>query len=342
MQMVKYFISHSSKNKEIAKEFIDLLILGGAVTHQDIFCSSSYGYGIKPGNNFVNKIKKNLDTSTIVFSLISPNYLDSPFCWAELGAAWTQSKIVIPILFPKVTYSDLTSIYQNTQAVRIDKKEDMDTITFYLDKNSNFDTPKWNTNLDNFLKNIENLLKGQPKPEKVPYSKYEDKVNECAKLNADLKKFADENQELRKLNNKLKAAKNQSDIQEILSESDSAFQTFENLCNEIANRLNELPTDMAVICFRDHVGEPLSYHEAMDYELKQALDYQYIEDDGNGIVLNRGSLKIKNILKKIDKLEKFMDSDEAEDIRYNIEEKEEIPFDLNNKEFWEHFFNVKW
>lgn len=90
--MVKYFISHSSKNKEIAKEFIDLLILGGAVTHQDIFCSSSYGYGIKPGNNFVNKIKKNLDTSTIVFSLISPNYLDSPFCWAELEQHGTTIK----------------------------------------------------------------------------------------------------------------------------------------------------------------------------------------------------------------------------------------------------------
>ncbi len=44
--MVKYFISHSKKDKKIAKLFVDLLVQGCSITKTDIFCSSLPGHGI--------------------------------------------------------------------------------------------------------------------------------------------------------------------------------------------------------------------------------------------------------------------------------------------------------
>lgn len=340
--MVRYFISHSSVNKNIADEFVDLLVMGGSVSQDDIFCSSSYGYGINPGDNFVDTIKDKLDNSTVVFALVSPNYLDRSFCWAELGASWIQSKKVVPVLFPKVKYPDLTSIFQNIQSVKIDNERDIDSLTSYFSSNTGFKVRRWNDKVEKFIKNIKDKLENEPAPEKVSYSRYKDMKKRYNEKCIELQNLTSENKKNQDVIEKLKEIKDKKEVQTILSENDSAYQKFEQLCDEISDALEQLPKIMAIVCFRDHIGEVLSYQEANNYDLRQAFDCQYVIDEGNYITLNRDNIKVKKILKLLKKLNDFMYSDKATDICDDVEQNKEISFDLNNKEFWEHFFDVRW
>lgn len=58
--MAKYFISHCEIDEKIADEFQKLMILGGGLQEENIFCSSIPGIDIKSGKDFVDYINKEL------------------------------------------------------------------------------------------------------------------------------------------------------------------------------------------------------------------------------------------------------------------------------------------
>ena len=81
---MKIFVSHADADKLIALPFVELLRHGVKIS--DIFCSSTKG-AIPNGQFFVQHILSELHTLDCTVSLLSPNYLKSQFCIAELGSA---------------------------------------------------------------------------------------------------------------------------------------------------------------------------------------------------------------------------------------------------------------
>lgn len=77
------FLSHASKNKDIALRLVSLLEDCGDV---NVFCSSDDG-AIPIGKNFVNYIYGKIDESDVFVPLLTEDYFKSKFCMIELGAA---------------------------------------------------------------------------------------------------------------------------------------------------------------------------------------------------------------------------------------------------------------
>ena len=61
-EITKIFISHSSKDKLIVEELVDLLETIG-LNNKQIFCSTLEGYSIGLGENFLERIKNELDNN---------------------------------------------------------------------------------------------------------------------------------------------------------------------------------------------------------------------------------------------------------------------------------------
>jgi hypothetical protein len=99
----KIFISHSSKDKNIVEELIDLLE-SMDVKPSQIFCSSFDGYGIPLGSNFLDAIKEEISKNVLVLFVLSENFYASPVCLCEMGATWVLSRENIPIIVPPFTF----------------------------------------------------------------------------------------------------------------------------------------------------------------------------------------------------------------------------------------------
>ena len=73
--MVKVFISHSSKDKNIVGLFKDIILKSGiGFKDKNIFYTSSPETGVPIGENIPEYIKRNLLDCDYVFLMISENY----------------------------------------------------------------------------------------------------------------------------------------------------------------------------------------------------------------------------------------------------------------------------
>lgn len=104
--MGQLFISHSTADKDIVQNLIDFLVLGMGIPRKEIFCTSQSD-SLATGELFIERIKENLNGCQLIVCILSPNYLRSKFCLAELGAAWLQTGKIIPLLVPTLRYEDL-------------------------------------------------------------------------------------------------------------------------------------------------------------------------------------------------------------------------------------------
>ncbi|MBQ4852925.1 toll/interleukin-1 receptor domain-containing protein, partial [Pseudoalteromonas sp. MMG012] len=110
----KIFISHASKDADVVEEIIEMLESIGIESNQ-IFCTSFEGYGIGLGENFLDTIKSELSSDSLVLFVLSENFYNSPVCMCEMGATWVLSKEHIPIVVPPLSYDDIKGVFPLSQ-----------------------------------------------------------------------------------------------------------------------------------------------------------------------------------------------------------------------------------
>lgn len=161
------FISHNSADKKLASELVNLIHVGIGIKKDKIFCSSCDGIGVPIGANFQIYIKDKLKDSGLVLALITQNYYQSTFSMYELGAAWAQSTLTIPILVD-IENSDLRDILSNIQAVNAKEVKDLNSLKDQLCTkfHPKSDTNTWEKQRDSFI-NIINTIK-MPPPRSIP------------------------------------------------------------------------------------------------------------------------------------------------------------------------------
>lgn len=127
---MKFFISHSSKNRDLVALFVELLHSKLGVAEADIYCTSIQNQ-VKLGKNFIHDIRDNLKDAGLVFFLITEDYLSSVFCLMEMGAAWAYKDNIIPILVPPVTFDTLAGTpLAPIQAYSLADPNDIGTILY--------------------------------------------------------------------------------------------------------------------------------------------------------------------------------------------------------------------
>ncbi|MGL5056392.1 MAG: toll/interleukin-1 receptor domain-containing protein [Fusobacteriaceae bacterium] len=122
----KIFISHSSLDKEYAEELVELLNKFG-ISSEEILCTSVSGTKLKIGTpDFLLEIKNYLLTTPIFICLFSKNYLNSPICLCEMGAAWITSKEQRLMLTPETEFSLASNVVLGkSHGMKIDKSDEI-------------------------------------------------------------------------------------------------------------------------------------------------------------------------------------------------------------------------
>ena len=92
--MAYIFISHSSKDNDKAKEIFEKL----QSISQSIFLDFDYIHGIKGGQKWEKELYKRVKQDRIMIVAISPNWLNSQWCYKEYCLARAYKKIVIPVI----------------------------------------------------------------------------------------------------------------------------------------------------------------------------------------------------------------------------------------------------
>lgn len=118
--LAKVFISHASNDKDIVEDIVELLETIGLESNQ-IFCTSLEAYGIDLGDNFLDKIKNELSSDSLVIFILSNNFYKSPVCLCEMGATWVLAKEHIPMLVPPLNHSDIQGVIPLTQGLKINE-----------------------------------------------------------------------------------------------------------------------------------------------------------------------------------------------------------------------------
>ena len=120
IDQMKIFISHSKADQELAEALIELLQLGAAVPHSDIFYSKD---DIPNGSYFVQTILSALGGADMILSILSRSYFESEFCLAEAGGGLMRRVAgtgrFYSLVVPPVTFGELGGALYGMQSGRI-------------------------------------------------------------------------------------------------------------------------------------------------------------------------------------------------------------------------------
>jgi hypothetical protein len=164
--MKKIFISHSSIDKQIVEQLIDLFEIIG-VDNKSIFCSSFEGYGAMLGENFLDRIKNEINEEVLMIFLLSKNYYNSTISICEMGAAWVKTKHHIPLLIPPFDYNDVKGVIPLTQGMKVNEIEKYNTLKKKIEQLFEIESIEftiWERKRNNIVAKINEIIKESSKP----------------------------------------------------------------------------------------------------------------------------------------------------------------------------------
>jgi hypothetical protein len=116
--MSALFVSHASADRALVDEFVDsILRLGTGVSPEHLFYTSGRDSGVPSGQDLNAYVRGIATDAEIVIAVITPEFASSPYCLAELGAAWASVGRLFPLLHPAMSHNDLDGVLRGV-AVR--------------------------------------------------------------------------------------------------------------------------------------------------------------------------------------------------------------------------------
>lgn len=161
---MKVFISHSTKDAEIAKSLS--YFLKKLYFDTDIFCSSISGT-INQGDNFVKSIEAGLKNSDVFIPLISKNYNQSKYCLIELGYAYAKSISkkktyhILPFCISPITKSEAmlgTPLAHINTALLNDKNDIENFLRILINYKLLPEESVMNCDIDSFINSINSII----------------------------------------------------------------------------------------------------------------------------------------------------------------------------------------
>ncbi|NMH27912.1 toll/interleukin-1 receptor domain-containing protein [Flavobacterium silvaticum] len=141
MSKPKIFISHISEESGFAnnlKEWIDDTLLGGI----DLFVSSDDGLSIPLGSEWLERIRKSLEDSTIMLVLISHQSKNRKWIYFESGAGYIKGIPVIPICIGGISKNELPIPLNALQAIVLPNFDNEKKLIDLIAKSAGLKTPK--------------------------------------------------------------------------------------------------------------------------------------------------------------------------------------------------------
>lgn len=341
------FISHASKDKEIADAFLDLILHGAlSVPINKIFCVSTDGTKIKSGADWRDSINESLLSARINFLIITPNYKESEVCLNEMGAAWVTSATVLPVIVEPINYNTVGIIQEPNQIEKLLDEKSLDRIKDIIQEkleipSALIKSDRWTVKKKEFLIKVKKHL--ETNPFKVPMDRdvFSKLIEESTDLESTVTNLIGEKAELESLISKLKLAKDKKEVTEIIKNRNPStqFQKFIELCAVVKKRLSRNASILNGIIFKSYSGKEVTISwEASKEEIDEAYANDFIDQDLD--IRWNETTEMNQISKSLDKVQKFLGKTLKEDFYQSYEENFDAPLSLSNKKFWEEVFEA--
>lgn len=353
----EYFISHSSKDVEIVKEFCTFLQTAADVQKKDIFCTSLPDNGLPNDEYFFPKIKEFLFSSKNIIFLISWNFLASHDCVMELGMSHMLCKEQhqrICLFIGEPTFDNIPKMLAGIQ--QLGNLQEPLTLTkmkklLYPDvTEAVMPASQWEDRKNSFLQHIHPLIDRITKQRLYTESEYSEikraleiKQQElehnqatCNDITQKLNTAMEKNKSLQK---QLKEARANISEELVIDELQTDKEKFEELKSSAKIALNKLPG----------IVQDVIYHEAYSRTGTFSLNGYWTQEDFMNAVnsgylcedspcLNEDNRKVSQVLSALEELQNFL-SDESCSIIERLEEEADANACLSNKDFWNYLFN---
>lgn len=104
---IRLFVSHSRKDEDLASKLVDVITSGLEVPPGAIRCTSVPGYQLALGTMAPEALRRELGSAACVIAILTPNSVVAEWVLFELGAAWANAKVAIPLLVGGIADSDI-------------------------------------------------------------------------------------------------------------------------------------------------------------------------------------------------------------------------------------------
>jgi hypothetical protein len=122
---VKVFLSHSAADEQLASAFIDCLLSTMVLDDSEVRCTSVPGHKLPVGSDFTSTLLDDIDGSSVVVGLITPQAITSSWVLFELGATWGAKKNIKPLATDDVDFKSLPGPLSGRHVARISNRSDV-------------------------------------------------------------------------------------------------------------------------------------------------------------------------------------------------------------------------
>jgi hypothetical protein len=123
---VRLFISHAHKDADLASRLVDVLTAGLEVPAGELRCTSVPGYQLDLGTMAPDVLRRELGSAACVLAIITPNSLGNEWVLFELGAAWANAKVAVPLLAGGIQDRDIPGPFRGAAGGQLTRPATID------------------------------------------------------------------------------------------------------------------------------------------------------------------------------------------------------------------------
>ena len=343
--MPSIFISHAVADATLADSLYDLLQSGCYLGKEDLVCTSVDGVGIPEGEDFVEWIKKKLETASLIILLVTPNYFASKFCMAEVGAAWALNRKVFPLMKPKM-HREMGFVMLGKQTaemsdVGLDELRD-EIVKFFPKAGSS--TPRWNIKKEVFLNNMPKILENLPEPNLVERSAFQGEQEKVAASLELIQELNIQNADLQKQITVLESLKDKDAVQEVKFRSLPSSEQYNLLLQNVKDELSGFSA-IEVRCLYAlftndwwYPSEDVWHYQGKEISIAVKSGWIRRLNDENGCMTDGSHPRYQSAITAIGKLGEYIIGIDK-DLKGTIEGKEKYKVHIENIEYWSKAFD---
>ena len=134
MPRIRLFISHAHRDADIARRLVDVITANLAVPDSELRCTSVPGYQLDLGAMAPDVLRRELGSALCVVALLTPNSVGNDWVLFELGAAWANVKVAIPLLAGGPENKDIPGPLRGAAGGQLTVPETLDRLLDQLER----------------------------------------------------------------------------------------------------------------------------------------------------------------------------------------------------------------
>lgn len=324
--MPSIFVSHAYADRDFVDAFFDdILRLGCELERKDLFYSSRVENGVPSGADLMAYVRERVSEATLVIAIISPTYQKRPVCVAELGAAWSRTNNLFPLLVPGMPREALEGVLPSMLTRYIDDREALNELHGRIKAIGGPDShvATWDRALNKWLVSVKAHARKLPREKLRTDSQFDALEARVSELRGELSVAQEQIADLMEQRDQLvNLSSSQDDALEIVLPKDKR-ERFLTLAQAASEALDRLPNVVA-----DAIWHKVVLRE--DMEIPHAAKDEYRHDE---VMSNITEGLLERYEGTVEPVEEFDIVREAADatrrlLRFFEEEEREESFDM--------------